>query len=287
MTATTLTPTRRAASQLTFGGILRSEWIKLTSVRSTVWSFALIVLLSLGFGLLLASTFSRLDPTGQPVQMDASSARDITVTICTAGLMVGQLIAAVLGVLVMSGEYSTGMIKSTLAAVPTRLPVLWAKAIVLFVSTTLVGLVTVFLVFAVTAPVRTGRGIDASLGDPALLLALVGGAVYLGLVAVFALGVGTVVRSSAGGIAVALGVMLVLPVLVQMLGSVAEWARGITPNLLSNAGQAMYAVPVELPPGVDAGPGAALPPGVASLVVLAWALVALALGAVALRRRDA
>jgi ABC-2 type transport system permease protein len=192
----------------------------------------------------------------------------------------------VLGVLVISGEYSTGMIKSTLAAVPTRLPVLWAKALVLFVGTTVVGLITVFLVFAVTAPVRLSRGVDANLADPALVMALVGGAVYLGLVAVFALGVGTVVRSSAGGIAVALGVMLVLPVLVQMLGSVAEWARGIMPNLLNNAGQAMFAIPQELPSGVEAGPGAALPPGPAALVVLAWAAVALLLAAVSLRRRD-
>lgn len=288
MTATTLAPAVPSAARLTFGGILRSEWIKLTSLRSTVWSYVLIVLLSVGFGLLMASTFNPgVDETGAAVELDAASARSITLMICTAGLMVGQLIAAVLGVLVISGEYSTGMIKSTLAAVPARLPVLWAKAIVLFVSTTVVGLVTVFLVFAVTAPVRLERGIDASLGDPALLLALVGGAVYLGLVAVFALGVGAVVRSSAGGIAVALGVMLVLPVLVQMLGNIAEWARDIMPNLLSSAGQAMFSIPQELPPGVEVGPGSPLSPGIATLVVLAWAVVALVLGAVALRRRDA
>lgn len=288
MSATILEASVPATARLTFGGILRSEWIKLTSLRSTIWSYALIVLLSLGFGLLMASTFhAGIDETGRPAVLNATSARSVTLTICTAGLMVGQLIAAVLGVLVISGEYSTGMIKSTLAAVPKRLPVLWAKAIVLFVSTTVVGLVTVFLVFAVTAPVRAGRGINAELGDPALLLALVGGAVYLGLVAVFALGVGAVVRSSAGGIAIALGVMLVLPVLVQMLGSVADWARGITPNLLSNAGQAMFSIPQKLPPGVDAGAGAPLPPGLAALVVLAWAVVALAFGAISLRRRDA
>jgi len=288
MTATTAIATSVPSARLTFAGILRSEWIKLTSLRSTVWSYALIVLLSIGFGLLMASTFNAgIDESGQPAELNATGARTITLMICTAGLMVGQLIAAVLGVLVMSGEYSTGMIKSTLAAVPKRLPVLCAKAIVLFVSTTLVGLVTVFLVFAVTAPVRIERGIDADLGDPALLLALIGGAVYLGLVAVFALGVGTVVRSSAGGIAVALGVMLVLPVLVQMLASVADWARAIMPALLSNAGQAMFAIPQPLPAGVDAGPGSPLPPVAATLVVLAWAVVALVLGAITLRRRDA
>ncbi|MFC0682124.1 ABC transporter permease subunit [Lysobacter korlensis] len=285
MTATAVRPTSLAAPKLSFGGVLRSEWIKLVTLRSTLWSLGLIVLLSLAIGLLMAATFTLgSDAEGNAIRPDEDSARTLALLVCTVGLNFGQLIAAVLGVLVVSGEYSTGMIKSSLAAVPRRLPVLWAKAIVLFVSTTVVGLVTVLTVFLATAPLREPKGLDASLLDPEFALALGGGALYLGLVAVFALGLGTLIRSSAGGIAAALGAILVLPVVFELFAMIAEWARDLMPYLISNAGSLMFSIPQDVPDGAEV---TSLSPGVATLVVLSWAAVALALGAVALRRRDA
>ena len=284
MTATTARSTD-ASAKVSFGGVLRSEWIKLVTLRSTMWSLGLIVLLSLAIGLLMAATFSLgTDPQGNEVRPDEDSARMFALLVCTIGLNFGQLIAAVLGVLVITGEYSTGMIKSSLAATPRRLPVLWAKAIVLFVATTAVGLFAVLAVFAATAPLRGPKGLEASLLDPEFALALGGGALYLGLVAVFALGLGTLIRSSAGGIAAALGAILVLPVVLELLGMLAEWARDLMPYLISNAGSVMFSIRQEIPEGAES---TGLEPGTATLVVLAWAAISLALGAVALRRRDA
>jgi ABC-2 type transport system permease protein len=289
MTATTARPTAAIARPLTFGGVLRSEWIKLLTLRSTIWSLGLIVLLSLGIGVLMAWSFTLgTDEQGAEIVPDAESGRVFALLVCTIGLNFGQLIAAVLGVLVMTGEYSTGMIKSSLTAVPRRLSVLWAKAIVLFITTTLVGLLTVLLVFFVTMPLRAPKGLDASLLDPEFALALAGGALYLGLVAVFALGLGTVIRSSAGGIAAALGALLVLPVVFELLGMLAEWARDLIPYLIANAGAVMFSIPQEADPVVEGmGGGTSLAPGIATLVVFVWALITLGLGALALRRRDA
>jgi ABC-2 type transport system permease protein len=285
MTATAVRPASGTVPGLSFGGVLRSEWIKLVSLRSTLWSFGLILLLSLAIGLLMAATFTLgTDPDGNAIAPEGDSSRMFALLICTIGLNFGQLIAAVLGVLVVTGEYSTGMIKSSLAAVPRRLPVLWAKAIVLFLTTTAVGLLTVLTVFLATAPLREPKGLDASLLDPEFALALGGGALYLGLVAVFALGLGALIRSSAGGIAAALGAILVLPVVFELLGMLADWARDLMPYLISNAGSVMFSIRQQVPEGVESS---ALEPWAASLVVLVWAAVSLALGAVSLRRRDA
>ena len=121
---------------LSFPRVVRSEWIKLRTLRSTVWSFAIIVLLTVGFGLLLAATFDT--STSAIVGVDAENS--FAVSVATLGVNFTQLVAAVLGVLIISGEYTTGMIRSTFAAVPTRLPAFFAKVLVLAVSTFVVGL---------------------------------------------------------------------------------------------------------------------------------------------------
>lgn len=286
MTAETLTPRRnpspsiRSDARLTFPRILRSEWIKLTSLRSTLWSLALIVVLGVGMSLLVASL-------GFGVGVDGPSAPDPGSVLMTAtiGVAFGQLIAAVLGVLVISGEYSTGMIRSTLAAVPARLPVLAAKSIVLFLLVTLVGAVTMFGAWAVSYPVLDSQGLAVGLDEPGLALALAGAAVYLGLTAVFALGLGTLLRSAAGGIAAALGIILVLPTVLPLLSLAIDWVDEIAPYVFSNAGTAMARLASESP--AQPMGQTLLDPWVGGLVVLAWTLVSLALGAIVLRRRDA
>lgn len=289
MTATAPSAAPRAArpvasnvppdARLTFPRILRSEWIKLTSLRSTVWSIVLIVVVGIGLSLLLALT---MESAGLP---DAPSA-GFTLSIVTIGVMLAQIIAAVHGVLAISGEYSTGMIRSTLTAVPTRLPVLAAKAIVLFALIFVVGLVTMLGAWAATYPLFANAGIATGLLEPGFLFAVLGGAGYLGLTAVFALGIGTMLRSSAGGVATVLGVLLAIPLFLPLLGLAFEWVYDIAPYLFSSAGEAMAALPRDLPSGTEAAPGEPLQPGPAALVVLAWTLVSLALAAVTLRRRD-
>jgi len=264
----------RPAARLSAPGIVRSEWIKLRSVRSTVWSYAIIVVVSLGMAALMASTISFVG------EIPAEAHGSYVVQASTFGIFFGQLIVGVLGVLVISGEYSTGMIRSTLTAVPKRLPALAAKALVLFLTTLVVGLVSVFGSFAIAAPILAGEGIQPDLSDGIVVRDLALSALYLALVAVFSLGVGTILRSSAGGIAAALGTILLLPTVFQVIAGLtqAEWASNIMPYLLSNAGMGMFSESMD---------GTGLEQWQSLLVVLAWAAVSLVGGALLLKRRDA
>lgn len=260
------------ASRLSFLGLLRSEWIKLRSVRSTAWSYALVLVISLGLAAVMSSS---LDLGGAKIAA-ADQARFL-VQAATFGVFLAQLVVVVLGVLSISGEYSTGMIKSTLTAVPRRLSALWAKAAVLFLTTFVVGSVGTIGAFFVSSMMLGGQGLHASLFDVDVILPLLGGGLYLALVAVFALALGTVVRSGAGGIALALGIVLLLPVVLQMIP--APWATDVLPYLISNAGVNMFGLmefsQVPIPPWKDL------------LIVLGWLGVSLAAAATLLKKRDA
>jgi ABC-2 type transport system permease protein len=272
MSTATLSPTLGGA-RLTGGGILRSEWIKLRTVRSTVWSYVVVLAASIGLAALMASTFPVDDLVGAPADQQTG----LVVQAATSGALFGQLVVAVLGVLVISGEYSTGMIRSTLAAVPRRLGALWAKAIVLFLATFVVGLVSSFGAFLVAAPIFAANGIQASLLDEGVPAALVGSALYLALVAVLSLGMGAILRNSAGGIAAAVGVILILPIVFMLIPT--QWASDLGAYTPSSAGGALYSFgPV---------PDGSLAPWQGGLVLLAWVAAALIIGAALLKRRDA
>jgi len=279
MSATTaVAPSPRPSTppaRLSAVGILRSEWIKLRSVRSTVWSYAIIVVVSFAIALLLAATIT-FDGATPPAEMQTS----LVLQASTFGIYFGQLVVCVLGVLTISGEYSTGMIRSTLTAVPKRLPALVAKTLVVFVTTVIVGLVSVFGSLLIASPLLASQGVRADYSDGTLIGNLLLGALYLGLTAVFALGLGAVLRNSAGGIAAALGTILLLPTVVSLIAALtrAQWASDLMPYLFSNAGTGMYT------PGAG---GTALDQGQNTLVVLAWVAVSLIAGAVLLKRRDA
>jgi len=260
-----------SGSGLSFAGLIRSEWIKLRSVRSTIWSYATVIVISLGMAALMSASLD-LGGTDIPAGEQATWLAQAS----TFGVFFGQLVVAVLGVLAISGEYSTGMIRSSITATPKRLPMLAAKALVIFVCTFIVGLVSTVGSYLVAAPILSGKGISAGLTDPDLLLPLLGGALYLALVAVFALGVGAILRSSAGGIAAALGIVLLLPIVLSMIP--AEWVADLVPYLLSNAGLAIF--------GLDLGSeGFEVWQNI--LIVLGWVAVSLAGAAVLLKRRDA
>jgi ABC-2 type transport system permease protein len=195
------------------------------------------------------------------------------------GVYFGQLVAAMLGVLVISGEYSTGMIRSTLTAVPKRLPALAAKAVVLFLATYVVGLLATFGAYLVSVVVFAGIDVSANLADPAVFLPLLGGALYLALIAVFALGVGTMLRSSAGGIAAVLGLILLVPTVLQMIP--ADWAHDLIPYLLPSAGMSMFTTTTAVATADEFGVWLNL------LIVLGWVAAAMAGAAALIRRRDA
>jgi ABC-2 type transport system permease protein len=262
-----------SGSGLSFAGSLRSEWIKLRTVRSTVWSYATAIVISLGMAALMSLALG----LGGGIAVPAEQHATFVAQAGTFGVFFSQLVVAVLGVLAISGEYSTGMIRSSLTAVPKRLPMLAAKAVVLFVCTFVVGAVSTFGSALVATPILAGQGITADFTDPDLVLPLLGGALYLALVAVFALGVGAILRSSAGGIAAALGIVLLLPIMLMMIP--ADWAADLQPYLFSNAGLGIFGLSVFAVTTLEVWQNI--------LITVAWVAVALAAAAVFLKRRDA
>ncbi|MDR6613072.1 ABC transporter permease subunit [Leifsonia sp. 1010] len=269
--------------RLSFPRVIRSEWIKLRTLRSTFWTLISAVVLVVGIAALVAVTIPEKSvlvgqvPAGQRAAIEAQSAAFAT-TAATAGLTFASLVIAVLGVLVISGEFSTGQIRSSFTAVPRRFPVFAAKTLVLFVVAFVVGLVSSAASWAVAVPLLNSKGYEGDLLSSDTLWAILGAGAYLGLVAVFALGVGAILKSTAGGIAGALGVLLVLPIIASLISSLTrtEWVADAQHYLISNAGQGLA--------GVGNG---TLEPWANVVTVLVWAAVAFIAGSVLLQRRDA
>jgi ABC-2 type transport system permease protein len=274
-------------SGLSFGGILRSEWIKLRTLRSTMWCYAIIIGLTIGFGFLLAVAMPAGGVASQGVAPSADAQQAAWLQVTTLGIGFGELVSAVLGALVITGEYGTGMIRSTLTAVPKRTPALLAKAIVFGVTTFVVALVALVATALLTAPLMPAKDIHPDFGDSSFWLAIVGGAGYLALIGVLALAIGTIIRSSAGSISAALGLILVAPVVLRILAGVtrADWAQNLDSFLPSSAGGKMYSyAPTAIKPAEGI---VSLDPGQGLLVLVVWFVVLFAIGAILLKRRDA
>jgi ABC-2 type transport system permease protein len=197
----------------TLARVLRSEWTKLRTLRSTLWSLLAAVVAMAGLGSAVAavqmSRWSHLEPQ-ERLRFDAIDAG-------VGGFHLAQLAIGVLGVLVITGEYSTGMIRSSFMAVPHRLQVLWAKILV-FAAVTFVLMLGATLVsfFAVQAIV-TQHHEQVTLGAPHALRAVVGTALFLTVLGVLSVALGALVRSTAGGIALFVGLLFVLPGITALL----------------------------------------------------------------------
>ncbi len=190
------------------------------------------------------------------------------------GINFAQLAIGVLGVLFITGEYGTGMIRSTLGAVPARLPVLWAKAL-LFSTVTLVLMeISAFVAFLAGQAALGSHG--TTLAAAGALRATAGTGLYLTVVALLGISLGFLIRSTAGGIAALFGVLLVLPGILAILPQ--SWQDTIGPYLPSNAGAALYDLHPE---------SASLAPWTGFAVFCAYAALALAAAALVLKRRDA
>jgi ABC-2 type transport system permease protein len=286
MTTTTTPVFTPTGHGLGFGGILRSEWIKLRSIRSTAWCEVILVLLIIGFGALLSSALSA---DGVPA---GSAAQSLAVQAVTIGVALASLVVCVLGVLIISGEYGTGMIRSTLTAVPTRLPALFAKALIFAVVTFVVSALAFAIVVPISVALLSGKGLEVDLGDLDYWLALLGAVGYLVLVGLIAFSIGAIVRNTAAGIAVTLGLVMAAPIVLNIIGSLTDltWLSNITTVLPSGAGDALYSYPG------DAGGAAAAPvveglwtlePWQGLAVLAAWVVALFTTAAVLLKRRDA
>jgi ABC-2 type transport system permease protein len=270
------TPPAAAQVQPTFAGVVRGEWIKLLSLRSTWWALtstaALMTLASVAYAMSLNAMAE--DPVTAPGIEQMHGAE-----IVASGFPFGMLIIAVLGALCITGEYSTGMIRSTFAAVPTRLPVLAAKALTLVVLAAAVALVSVTLSYLVTMAQLSQYDLVPALDDPGTWRVF-GGSVYcLISAALFSLGVGTLLRSTAASLTAALTVLLLLPGILSFIRL--DWVETIVSYLPLPASSAL------LTTGAVETQGAYLSAQASLIVMAAYAVVPLAAAAVTLHRRDA
>lgn len=297
MTATTPAPAatgpRDDRGGPNFGRLLRSEWIKFRTLRSTFWCTVMIVLISAGLSALLGAVLPQaLEQTGDAPGAPPSDVQSMAVQAITAPTTFTALVAAVLGALMITGEYGTGMIRSTFAAAPRRLPAVLAKAVVVGVSLFVVAIVSVAVSTVIVVPLLGAAGHRVDLGDGGIWAALFGNALYVTGVALLSFFIGAIIKNSAGGLATSLGLLLVVPIVMSIVVTVtrqAAWARNIDAVLPSQAGGRMssYLAAGETRPDLLHDGVLTLTPVVGGLVLLAWIVVAAVVASVLIRRRDA
>jgi hypothetical protein len=186
---------------------LRSEWTKLWTVRSTYWTLFAAFVIVIGLGAIICGvTASEGDSVGdEPAAMSLS------------GIFLAQIALGALGVLVISSEYGSGMIRTTVAAVPNRPVVLAAKAAVFALVVMVSSVVACLSAFLVGQWLLSPTGRQTSLGDPGMWRIVLGAAVYLTLVGLIALGLGGLIRHTAGALGVLVGILVVLQIVAQFL----------------------------------------------------------------------
>ncbi len=255
------------AGTLTLVNAVRSEWTKLWSLRSTAWTLLALVVLTVSISALISAAVV------STTQVKAPS--DPTVT-SLSGLDTGQLVSIVLGVLVISTEYTTASIRTTLTAVPRRLTLLGAKAAVLGVVALAAGTVASFAAFFGGQAILATQRLDVSLAEPRVLRAVVGGGLFLAGSAMFGFALGALLRGTASAITVAVAGLVVLPQLTRMFPG--RVGAIVHKSFTTNAGQQIARV---------VHSGDALGPWTGYLVFTLWWVALLAVAAALMRRRDA
>jgi ABC-2 type transport system permease protein len=270
-------PAQRAPAPATAAGpvtqirVVRAEWTKLRALRSTWWCGLLAVMLIVGLGAAIAGS-------GAPYKISAGNSAAGGVSLSLTGIVIAQLVLGVLGVLLFSGEYATGMIRATLAVVPSRLPVLWAKLIVLVGLVLPLSLLAAVAEFFVATALESSRGGSAiTLTDQGVLREVAGASLYLAVIAVIGLALGALLRRTAAGLSVFAAMFFVVPIVAAYLP---HSITGFVPYLPSNAGGALWGA------GKLFG-GHQLGPWNGFAVLCGYAVVLTSLAAWRLRRRDA
>lgn len=260
-------PTGRVDGHVTLPRVVASEWLKLHSLRSTPLILLAAMVAMVAFGAIIGHN------TRNPAGLDPE---DVVASGPLQGYYLGQLLLGSLGVLVVSGEYSSGMIRATLCAVPRRLPVLLAKLVVFTVVVGIAMVVASVAGFLVAQAFLSGYRPTYSLSDPDVLRVVVGTGVYLTLVGLLGGAAGWIVRSTPGALVALFAAILVLPVLLLLFHG--AWAEHVRAWLPTGAG-ASFSTSLQMPGALAPWPGLA--------VMVGWVVVAYVVGAVLLRRRDA
>ena len=256
----------RVDGPVTLRGVVASEWLKFRSLRSTVLVLAAAVAAMVVFGGVIA--FNTRNPAGLDPE-------DVVASGPLQGYYLGQLLMAALGVLVVSGEYSSGMVRATFAAVPRRTPVLIAKAVVFTLVVGISMIAASVVAFLVAQAVLSGHRPTYSLSEGSSLRVVVGTGVYLTLVGLVGSVLAWIVRSTPGALVATFGVVLVVPILLELVFP--SWGTYIAAYLPTGAGQS-FSTSLTAPH--------ALSPWTGLAVMVAWVVVGMVGAAVALKRRD-
>ncbi|RPF28314.1 ABC transporter permease subunit [Georgenia muralis] len=263
-------------ARLSFAGVMRGEWIKMFSLRSTWWVLGIAAALMTLFALGQAMSLDLLAESPGAAALTTVHGAEIV----SGGYPLGTVTIAVLGALLITGEYSTGMIRSTLTAVPTRVPVLLAKTIALAVVTVVTSVTSLALSSLVTRSLLAEYDLVPAL-DGAQTWQIYGGVIYfLVAAALFALGIGTLLRSTAATVTVALTVLLLLPGILSFI--TLDWVETVVTYLPMPAAAAFVTVSDS-----TLADSSDLAPWTGVLVVAAYAVLPMVAAAVVLRRRDA
>ncbi len=260
-----------------FSGALRSEWTKIRTVRSTAWCVLATVVFGIGIGILASASEASRWRNGGVINTLLFDPTSVSLT----GLLFGQLAIGVLGVLTMSAEYGSGSIRATLAAIPRRPVVLGAKAVVCGVVALVVSEAVSFAAFFVGQAIMAGSAPTATLSDHDVLRAVVGGGLFLTLLGLFALGLATIIRHTAGSITTFVAILLILPLVDSAFPAKIGWPIGR--YLPAEIGSAMTSTTLQ---GAHANFLPSFPFWHGFALMCAYAVGALVIGGVLMVRRD-
>jgi len=248
--------------------VIRSEWTKLRSLPSTVWCLVTTVALVVGVGLAYA-TLRVARPPADPSTFDPAA-------VSLAGVQSAQFAIGVLGVLLMTGEYATGSIRVSLAAVPRRLPLLWGKAVTFGITTLVLSVPAVLVAFFAGQSILSADHLEIGLGAPGVARAVLGSALFLTAVGLLGLGLGAVLRNTAGGISALFGLLFAPQLVLGLLPeSMSDAAYRYLPTPAGAAVSYVHRDPITLGPWTGFG------------LFCLYTAIALGLAAWQLRRRDA
>jgi ABC-type transport system involved in multi-copper enzyme maturation permease subunit len=248
--------------------VIRSEWTKLRSLLSTIWCLLATVTLVVGVGLAY-TTLRVARPPADPSTFDSAA-------VSLAGVQLAQLAIGVLGVLFISGEYATGSIRVSLAAVPGRLQLLWGKAVTFALTTVVLCVPAVLVAFLAGQSILSTENLDTGLGEPGVLRAVLGSALFLTAVGLLGLGLGALLRNTAAAISALFGLLYAPQLVLGLLPEpVSDAAYRYLPTPAGAAVSSVHQDPVVLGPWTGFG-----------LFCLYTAIV-LGLAAWQLRHRDA
>src|SRR5215468_6585442 len=264
-------PAYRQPQRVTQVRVFRAEWTKLRTQPAAFWTLLSAVILVVGFGI----GYSLLRVARPPHGAAAIAAFD-PAAISLSGVQLAQIAVGVLGVLLITGEYATGLIRTTFAAVPRRLPVLWGKAALVTVSVAAVSVPATFAAFLTSQRILGRHHLSVPLSEPGVVRAVIGSALYLAVIGLLGLGLGAIIRNAAGGVAALFGILYGLPLAAAFLPG--TWAADVSKYLPANAGQAVTTV--------QADP-TLLQPWTGFAVLCCYAAVLLGVAAARMRRGDA